>query len=63
MTFVNYLLGIRMEAAQHLLRNTELKAFEIAEKVGFTDPNYFSFCFRKKFGISPKEFRNGAESS
>lgn len=63
MTFVNYLLGIRMEAAQYLLRNTELKAFEIAEKVGFTDPNYFSFCFRKKFGISPKEYRNGAESS
>ncbi|MGG4555023.1 response regulator [Paenibacillus humicus] len=59
MTFVNYLLGVRMEAAQYLLRSTELKAFEIAERVGFTDPNYFSFCFRKKFGISPKEYRNG----
>ncbi|WP_342772925.1 helix-turn-helix transcriptional regulator [Paenibacillus lentus] len=61
-TFVNYLLGVRMEAAQYLLRNTELKAFEIAERIGFADPNYFSFCFRKKFGISPKEYRNGAES-
>ncbi|USB34836.1 response regulator [Paenibacillus sp. YPG26] len=61
MTFVNYLLGIRMEAAQELLRNTELKAFEIAEQVGFADPNYFSFCFRKKFGISPKEYRGGAK--
>ncbi|RUT36017.1 response regulator [Paenibacillus zeisoli] len=62
MTFVNYLLGIRMEAAQELLRNTELKAFEIAEQVGFADPNYFSFCFRKKFGISPKEYRSGAKA-
>ncbi|GAA0135459.1 hypothetical protein YSY43_22990 [Paenibacillus sp. YSY-4.3] len=60
-TFVNYLLGVRMEAAQYLLRSTELKAFEIAERVGFSDANYFSFCFRKKFGISPKEYRNGAE--
>lgn len=60
MTFVNYLLSIRMDAAQELLRHTELKAFEIAEQVGFADPNYFSFCFRKKFGISPKEYRSGA---
>ncbi|MNR99454.1 putative response regulatory protein [compost metagenome] len=62
MTFVNYLLSIRMEAAQELLRNSELKAFEIAEHVGFADPNYFSFCFRKKFGISPKEYRSGARA-
>ncbi|WP_068617252.1 response regulator [Paenibacillus tuaregi] len=62
MTFVNYLLGIRMDAAKELLLHTELKAFEIAEKVGFADPNYFSFCFRKKFGISPKEFRSGAKA-
>lgn len=59
-TFVNYLMGVRMEAARHLLRTTDLKSFEIAERVGFADPNYFSFCFRKKFGISPKEYRNGA---
>ncbi|SEO30129.1 two-component system, response regulator YesN [Paenibacillus sophorae] len=60
MTFVNYLLLIRLEAAKELLRTTELKAFEIAEKIGFADPNYFSFCFRKKFGQSPKEYKNGA---
>lgn len=59
MTFVNYLMSVRMDAAQDLLRTTDMKAFEIAEAVGFTDPNYFSFCFRKKFGISPKEYRNG----
>ncbi|RCX23375.1 two-component system response regulator YesN [Fontibacillus phaseoli] len=62
MTFVNYLMGVRMESAQHLLRTTDLKAFEIAERVGFGDPNYFSFCFRKKFGISPKEYRGGART-
>lgn len=59
MTFVNYLMHIRMEAAKESLRSTDQKTFEIAEAVGFSDPNYFSFCFRKKFGISPKEYRNG----
>ncbi|CAH1225514.1 HTH-type transcriptional activator RhaR [Paenibacillus plantiphilus] len=58
LTFVSYLMNIRMEAAQRLLRTTELKAFEIAEQVGFADPNYFSFCFKKGIGVSPKEYRN-----
>lgn len=62
-TFVNYLMGVRMDVARDLLATTDLKAFEIAERVGFADPNYFSFCFRKKFGISPKEYRIGARSS
>ncbi|MEF2964265.1 response regulator [Paenibacillus sp. M1] len=62
MTFVNYLMSVRMDAARELLRTTDLKAFEIAERVGFADPNYFSFCFRKKFGISPKEYRGGART-
>ncbi|GAB6990224.1 response regulator [Paenibacillus pini] len=60
MTFVNYLMQIRMDAAKEMLRTGDMKAFEIAEKIGFADPNYFSFCFRKKFGISPKEYRNGS---
>jgi two-component system response regulator YesN len=58
MTFVSYLMHIRMEEAKSLLRTTDLKAFEIADKVGYTDPNYFSFSFRKQVGISPKEYRN-----
>lgn len=58
LTFVSYLMNMRMEAAQRLLRTTELKAFEIAEQIGFADPNYFSFCFKKQIGISPKEYRN-----
>ncbi|AJY76918.1 response regulator [Paenibacillus beijingensis] len=57
MTFVQYLMQIRMEAAKELLRTTDLKAFEIAERVGFTEPNYFSYCFKKQIGVSPKEYR------
>ncbi|NQX70982.1 response regulator [Paenibacillus alba] len=61
MTFVNYLNHIRMEAAKELLRSTDMKALEIAEKVGYADANYFSFSFRKNVGISPKEYRNNSE--
>ncbi|WP_028550913.1 response regulator transcription factor [Paenibacillus sp. UNC451MF] len=60
MTFVNYLMHIRMEAAKELLRTTDLKTFEIAEKVGYAEPNYFSFSFRKHVGVSPKEYKNSS---
>jgi len=60
MTYMSYLLQIRMEAAKELLRTTDLKTFEIAEKVGYADPNYFSFSFRKQFGESPKAYRAAA---
>jgi two-component system response regulator YesN len=58
MTFINYLTQIRMDAAKELLRTTSMKAFEIAEKVGYSESNYFSYSFKKKFGMSPSEYRN-----
>ena len=57
-TFINYLTQVRMEAAKDLLKSTSLKSFEIAEKVGYSEPNYFSYSFKKNFGISPSEFRS-----
>ncbi|MDF2938682.1 MAG: transcriptional regulator [Paenibacillaceae bacterium] len=57
-TFVAYLLHLRMEAAMELLRTTDLRAMEIAEKVGYAEPNYFSFSFKKHVGMSPKEYRS-----
>lgn len=61
LTFTNYLTQIRMEAAKELLRTTNLKTFEIADKIGYTEPNYFSYCFKKSFNISPSEFRNSTD--
>lgn len=57
-TFINYLIQIRMEAAKELLRTSDMRSLEIAGKIGYSDPNYFSFCFKKSFGISPTEYRN-----
>ncbi|WP_442603581.1 helix-turn-helix transcriptional regulator [Paenibacillus sp. KN14-4R] len=63
MTFVTYLLQVRMEAAKELLRTTDLRALDIAEQVGYADANYFSHCFRKFVGQSPKEYRNYSGAS
>jgi two-component system, response regulator YesN len=62
-TFINYLTNYRMEAAKELLRTTSLKTFEIAEKVGYAEPNYFSYSFKKKFGVSPSEYRNSFKTT
>jgi two-component system response regulator YesN len=56
-TFSNYLHLYRMQAAKELLRTTELKLSDVAERIGYTDPNYFSFSFKKTFGVSPREYR------
>lgn len=58
LTFVSYLTQTRMEAAKELLRTTTLRASEIAEKVGYSDPNYFSICFKKYHSVSPTTYRN-----
>ncbi|MCR4568680.1 MAG: response regulator [Pseudobutyrivibrio sp.] len=56
-TFVEYMTAKRMEAAKAMLRNTGDKTQDIADKVGYKDSHYFSYIFKKTYGISPKEFR------
>ncbi|HAA25535.1 MAG TPA: DNA-binding response regulator [Ruminiclostridium sp.] len=57
-TFLNYLIGIRINAAKELMQDPDLKIFEIAERVGYPDLNYFSYFFKKNTGMSPREYRN-----
>ncbi len=56
-SFVQYLTDVRLEKAKELLKNTDAKTYEIAEKTGFSEPNYFSFIFRKNLGESPSQYR------
>ncbi|HEX2945935.1 MAG TPA: response regulator [Clostridia bacterium] len=58
LTFLKYLVNIRLEAAKELLGYTDLKTSEIAEKIGYPEINYFSYFFKKNFGMSPREYRN-----
>ncbi len=55
--FVNYLTDIRLKEAVNLLNTTDEKTYIIATKVGYAEPNYFSYVFKKKFGVSPSRYR------
>ena len=57
MSFVSYLTDIRLEEAVKLLNTTDDKTYIIATKVGYQEANYFSYVFKKKFGISPSRYR------
>lgn len=57
-TFTGFLLQIRMTKAMEMLRSTDLKTYEVAEKTGYNSPEYFGACFKKYTGCSPLEFRN-----
>ena len=58
-TFINYLTDYRMERAVDLLLTSGDKTYIIAEKVGYAEPNYFSYVFKKKYGVSPTKYRSG----
>lgn len=47
-----------MDIAAEMILNTTEKSYTIAEKVGYLDANYFSYVFKKRFGMSPSKYRN-----
>ena len=62
-TFVQYLTDLRMEKAVKLLLSTNEKTYMIARKVGYADPNYFSYVFKKQFGMSPSKYKDSREAA
>lgn len=60
--FQDYVVTARIEQAKVLLLATTLKNYEIAEKVGFEDVNYFSLRFKQLTGVSPRQYKKEAEA-
>ena len=56
-SFVGYLTEYRMEKAARLLVETGEKSYMIAQSVGYADPNYFSYVFKRHYGVSPSKYR------
>lgn len=56
-TFVECLTEIRMDRAKELLMCSSMKTSEIGYEVGYKDPHYFSYIFKKTQNCTPKEFR------
>ena len=57
MTASSYLQWFRLEAAKNLLANSTLTVNQIAVETGFDDSAYFISVFKKKFNITPKQYR------
>ena len=66
MSFVEFVTETRISAAKELMLGSDLKIYEISEKLGFESPFYFSKVFKKLEGVSPrsylKKLRGAAES-
>ena len=61
MSIMEYLNNHRIEEAKILLRETSLRSYEIAEKVGIMDANYFSRLFRQRTGMGAHEYRRNGK--
>lgn len=58
MYFNDFLLQLRVNEAKRLLRQTDLRIYEVAERVGFGNPDYFVTQFEKMERTTPSEYRN-----
>ena len=56
-TIGEYITNCRIAAACDLLTNTEMSLLDIAFQCGFNSQSYFSYCFKKNTGLSPKDFK------
>ena len=61
-TFKEYLTITRINKAKEMLRTTSLSSNDISYQVGFNDPHYFSYVFKKNTGFSPTEFRSQTQT-
>ena len=57
-SFVTLLTEKRMEVAKELLTCSSKKIIEIANDCGYSDHHYFSYCYKKYYGMSPNKFRD-----
>lgn len=58
-TFIKYLTDFRMNKAKELLRCTGKRSSMISMEVGYKDPHYFSYLFKKTQGMTPTQYRGG----
>ena len=57
-SFVEFLTSVRMDKAKEMLCFTDMKASQISYEVGYKDPHYFSYLFKKTQGCTPSEYRS-----
>jgi AraC family transcriptional regulator len=63
MTPFHYVMTRRLARARELLERTDRAALAIAHDLGFKTPSHFTACFRREFGVTPREIRPSARRS
>ena len=59
----SFIRDIRMKEASRIAKTTPgIRVSDLAYRVGFKDPRYFSTCFKKHFGVQPKEYIENLQS-
>lgn len=58
-TLIKYVTDYRMNKAKELLRCTNKKSSVVSMEVGYKDPHYFSYLFKKTQGMTPTQYRGG----
>lgn len=56
-TFKQYVINLRLSLAESLLKHTQLSIAQISERSGFHDLSNFMSAFKKRYGVTPKEYR------
>ena len=54
---IEFIRNIRLKHASQLLKNKSMSIAEVAYKCGFSNPKYFTTCFKGDFGVTPKEYQ------
>lgn len=62
LSFVDYVNQVRVDKAKKLLITTRLRNYEISQQIGYANEKYFSQIFKKTTGLTPSQFRDGAEN-
>ena len=57
MSIKEFILDVRLKRAAQLLKDSDLTIAEISDRTGFANPKYFSVCFKRRFDISPTDFK------
>lgn len=63
MTFSAYLTSVRLEKAKRLMESTDLKMYEISDRVGYHNVEHFNRMFKKAYGISPGDYKRGEKDN
>ncbi len=61
-SFTQYLTGVRMEKAKEYLTTTNMRIADISTAVGYSNPSYFCLQFRKFYGVTANQMRDGKTS-